>query len=450
MDGIGKANQAGNAASEKEKMGFNATWSMAVGGMVGGGIFSVLGVVLGTAGGWAWLSFLLAGLIALATGHSYIALAARYGEGGGAFTFLRKIHRDGFAGGLSWILLMGYVLTISVYAFTFGHYLGTLLQGGGWLDRVASVGIVLVLTGVNLAGVGEASKVEIVTVWGKLAVLFGLAAAGLWHFYPEAVRYPSAQPGGIGGAVVGAAVIFMAYEGFQLLTYDYEDIRDPERTLPMAVKSAIVSVIVVYILVTLGSVNLVGAGNLVQHKEVALAEAGQAVLGMAGRVIVSIAAAFSTASAINATLFATARLASTVAADGELPAFFSRKNSHGVPDRSVILLGLLGASLALVGNLEDLVESASLAFLFTFATVNVLSALKTRKGNWISWAGAAGAAAAGGMLLLRVLEHQPAALAGILFMVIMAVVVRPLMLKRPVRDQSAESDGRPGPPDHQG
>ena len=57
-------------AKASQKMGFNATWSMAVGGMVGGGIFSVLGVVLQVAGSWAWLSFVLAGLIALATGRS--------------------------------------------------------------------------------------------------------------------------------------------------------------------------------------------------------------------------------------------------------------------------------------------------------------------------------------------------------------------------------------------
>ena len=416
-----------------EKMGFNATWSRAGGGMVGGGIFSVLGVVLGTAGAWSWLSFLLAGLIALATGHSYVALASRYGEGGGAFTFLREIHRDGFAGGLSWILLMGYILTISVYAFTFGHYLGAILPLGPWLDRAASVLIVLVLTGVNLGGVGKASGLEIVTVWGKLIVLFGLAALGLWHFSPGALRYPGAQPGGIQGAVVGAAVIFMAYEGFQLLTYDYEDIRNPETVLPRAILSAIVSVILLYVLVTLGAVSLVGAGKLMQYKEVALAQAGQAAMGLAGKVIVSVAAVFSTASAINATLFATARLASTVAADRELPDFFRHRNARGVPDRSIILLGLAGACLALVGNLEDLVESASLAFLFTFATVNVLAVLNTESRRWVSLAGAAGAVAAGGTLLFRVVEHQPAALAGMVFMVLVATVVRPLVLRKTLR-----------------
>ena len=97
---------------------------MAVGGMIGGGIFSTLGVVVGIAGALAWLSFAAAGLIALAAGYSYVKLAAHYGEGGGAFTFLRKINAEGFAGSLSWVLIVGYVLTNAVYAFTFGQYLG--------------------------------------------------------------------------------------------------------------------------------------------------------------------------------------------------------------------------------------------------------------------------------------------------------------------------------------
>lgn len=110
--------------SNQKKMGFNATWSMAVGGMIGGGIFSVLGIVVSIAGQWAWLSFVIGGLIAMATGFAYSKLAEQYGEGGGAFTFLREIHREGFAGSLSWVLIFGYTLTIAVYAFTFGHYLG--------------------------------------------------------------------------------------------------------------------------------------------------------------------------------------------------------------------------------------------------------------------------------------------------------------------------------------
>ena len=132
------------------KMGFNATWSMAVGGMVGGGIFAVLGVVVERAAQWAWLSFLGGGLIALATAYSYSELSARYGESGGAFLFLRKIHHEGIAGSLSWVLIVGYVLTLSVYAFTFGHYVGEVI---GWNDlavRALAVGIILVLSLIHI------------------------------------------------------------------------------------------------------------------------------------------------------------------------------------------------------------------------------------------------------------------------------------------------------------
>jgi|GEM_PF-3234303 len=107
-------------------MSFNATWSMAVGGMVGGGIFSVLGVIISIAGQWAWLSFVLAGLIALISVHSYSQLSLKNQKSGGAFTFLSEINHKGFAGSLSWILIIGYILTMSVYAFTFGHYVAEL------------------------------------------------------------------------------------------------------------------------------------------------------------------------------------------------------------------------------------------------------------------------------------------------------------------------------------
>ncbi|MCB1571971.1 MAG: hypothetical protein KDI72_13265, partial [Xanthomonadales bacterium] len=97
-----------------EKMSFNATWSMAVGGMVGGGIFSTLGVVIGISGDLAWFSFVVAGLIALAAGYSYVELTEHYGKGGGAFTFLRQIGAMQSAGTLAWVLIIGYVLTNAV------------------------------------------------------------------------------------------------------------------------------------------------------------------------------------------------------------------------------------------------------------------------------------------------------------------------------------------------
>lgn len=211
-------------AENPAKLGFNGTWSMAVGGMVGGGIFSTLGVVVNIAGSWTWLSFVVAGLIALAAGYSYVNLAAYYGESGGVFTFLRKTKATGFAGSLSWVLIVGYILTNAVYAFTFGQYLGHVVGLGPWFSRVAGLVIISLFTVLNLHDVGETGAVEIFFVWFKLVVLLGLASWGLAQWAPPMLSQ-GVPDAGIGAALFGAASVFMAYEGFQLLTYDYDDIK---------------------------------------------------------------------------------------------------------------------------------------------------------------------------------------------------------------------------------
>jgi amino acid transporter len=159
-----------------------------------------------------------------------------------------------------------------------------------------------------VGSVGEAGGVEIVLVWFKLAVLVGLARWGLASWSP-AMLSRGVPEAGLGAGLFGAASVFMACEGFQLLTYDYDDIANPRRTRPRAVLSAIVIVIVVYVIFALGTAMLIGTDQVMQHKEVALAITGRQAFGTTGLIVVTIAAAFSTRSAINSTLFATARLA---------------------------------------------------------------------------------------------------------------------------------------------
>ena len=420
--------------NKQQKLGFNGTWSMAVGGMVGGGIFSTLGVVIEIAGEWAWFSFLCGGFIALAAGYSYVKLAEYYGEGGGAFTFLREIDAEGFAGSLSWILIIGYVLTNAVYAFTFGEYLGHVVGLGDWFPRLAALSIMVLFIVLNLQGVGEAGGVEIFLVWFKLVVLIGLAGWGLmqWDWPMLSHGMPESS---LMAALFGGASVFMAYEGFQLLTYDYEDIANPKQTLPRAVLSAIIVVIFVYVMVAIGTTMLIGADQVVQHKEVALSIAGKQAAGTLGLILVTVGAAFSTGSAINSTLFATARLAHEVTKDGELPAALDHKNQAGVPDRAVIGLGALAAILAVIGSLNSLVEAASLSFLFTFSVVCGLATWNGVGNRIITGLGALAGVLASITLIFRLVKTDLMALFFLVFLILTAVFIRPVLL-RYVRTES--------------
>jgi amino acid transporter len=410
------------------KMGFNATWSMAVGGMVGGGIFSVLGVVIDISGQWAWLSFVLAGIISLISAHAYSRLSIKYEQSGGAFTFLKEVNHRALGGGLSWVLIVGYILTISVYAFTFGHYVAHVFDAGAWLPRFLALAVIAILAQVNLKGVGDASTLEIITVWGKLAILLGLSAFGLYQWNPEAL-HQGLEVKGWETAFMGAATIFMAYEGFQLLSYDYEDIENPTKILPRAMISAVIAVIIIYVMVSLGASMLVGAKTLIEKEEIALAIAGKEALGMTGLILVTIAAAFSTGSAINATLFSTGRLMERVANEHVLPNFLSKENKAGIPWLSVLIIAGFAGLLSAIGSLSSLVDAASLIFLVTFGTVNYIGFREKIKWRWLSLIGAAGCLVAGIASIIRQFETNPTGISIVLALLVIAFVGSPFILK---------------------
>ena len=370
----------------KAKLGLAAVWAIAVGGMVGGGIFSTLGVVISNAGHWAALSFILGGVVAYATGHSLAALTVDKDEAGGVYSFLRDMKFTRLAKWSAWILLAGYVLTCAVYAYTFGAYLGHAIGGPGWLPPAMAAAAILAMTALNLRGAGQAAGVEIAIVAIKLAILAGLAAFGLWQF--DAAKLSIAQQPGFIGVIVGAASVFMAYEGFELIAYDYDEMDDRKAVMSKIMPLAIGSAAVIYVLVALAVPMLTGTKAVIRNGEVALSQAGQAALGTPGLILVTIAAALSTASAINATLFSSARLAREVADDGALPERIGKRNSHGSPQGAVLAIAALALALAVIGGLDGLVKGASLVFLAVFGTLNALAVKENVGRRWITLPGA--------------------------------------------------------------
>ncbi|MBO9498648.1 MAG: APC family permease [Novosphingobium sp.] len=386
--------------TQKDVLGLGGAWAMAVGGMIGGGIFSTLGVVISVAGEWAWLSFLIGGIIAFASGHSYSALTRQLDEPGGSYSFLRSVGQQRLARYVVWVLIVGYTLTVSVYAVTFGAYAANVFGRDGMAVTLAGSAAIVILTGVNLAGAAESSRLELVAVWGKLVILLGLALLGIWHWAPEKLELAHGHPVGWGEALVGTGVVFMAYEGFQLLSYDYDEMKDAKRTIKLAMPLAIGVTTAIYILVAVGAGMLAGANEIVKREEIALAIAGRDALGAFGFYAVSLAAVFSAASAINATVFATARLAEHAARDRELPEIFARRSSRDVPWAGITLIAAAAIVLVAVGGIERLVSGASLVFLLVFALVNAIAWIRRAGRRWISAVGFAGSLSAAVMLAL--------------------------------------------------
>lgn len=410
-------------------LGWPSVWALAAGGMVGGGIYTALGVVVSVSGQWAWLSFVISGIIACSSAYSYIVLANKFEESGGAFTYLREVNKKGIAGSLSWLLLLGYVLTMAVYAFAFGHYLSFSFNGGPLITRLCAIGIMVGLISLNLAGVTKTKKVEIAIVTLNLLALIGLAVIGFLHW--DTVKLVSGiEPRPLWSAPIGAASIFMAYEGFQLLTYEYTDIKKPKKILKPTIMLAVIFVILIYAAVAIGAVMLAGGLAIISQKQVSLSVAARSVLGTPGLIIMTVAAVFATAAAINSTLFSSANLSKRVADDKELPSFF-KKTKNNVPYRAVILLGILSTVLAVIGKLSSLVEAASMIFLITFGIVNIIALKFIKKGRkWIAWVGIILAAIVLIVLLCRLSVVAPVQLSILILLSLFIIIGRPLLTQK--------------------
>ena len=111
-----------------DKMGFGSVFAIGVGGMVGGGIFAVLGLAVQLAHGGTPVAFALAGVVALLTAYSYAKLSVAYPSRGGSVTFLDRAFGAGmWTGTLNVLLWLSYVIMLSLYAFAFGSYGATFL-----------------------------------------------------------------------------------------------------------------------------------------------------------------------------------------------------------------------------------------------------------------------------------------------------------------------------------
>jgi amino acid transporter len=351
-------------------IGMAAAVSIGIGGMVGAGIFSILGVVAQAAGNAMWLAFMIGGVVALLSTYSYAKLGATFPSAGGAVHFLVRSFGDGvLAGGLNLFMWIGYIISLALYAVAFGSYAATFFStdSSPLLVKSLAIGAVLLLTVVNAFGARSMGRWETIIVAVKVAILVVFAAAGLWFIKPANLT-PALWPEAT-AILFGAGVLFIGYEGFGLVTNAARDMRDPRTLLPRALYTSVILVIIIYLAVSLTvSGNLTNA-QIEQARDYALAEAAKPFLGEFGFRLIAIAALFSTASAINATLFGSANVCYMIARDGELPERLSDTVWKGATGGLVLTAGLV-VVMTLSFDLSGIAMMGSAAFLLVYAAVN--------------------------------------------------------------------------------
>ncbi len=348
-------------------------WSavaMGIGAMVGAGIFALLGQAGAIASNAVYLSFLAGGTIALLSGYSLGKLGARYPSSGGLVEYLIQAYGVGiFSGAISVMMYLAAVISVSLVAKTFGVYAATFFsdEAPALLVDTLAAAIILAFMLVNLNGARSAARIELVVVAVKISVLIVFALIGLYYIQPDLLSPAEYPP--ISTVFYSLAITFFAYEGFRVITNAAEDMPNPEKTLPRAIMTAIAIVMVLYVAIALAVFGQLPAAEVIAAKDYALAEAAKPMFGESGFRIIAIAALFSTASAINAALYAITNVTYRLAKVGELPSVFGRPIGHS--REGLVISSILILILAVFFDLAEIAAIGSVSILIVHFIVHV-------------------------------------------------------------------------------
>ena len=327
---MGGKRRASSTIPHHKPMTVFAAASLGIGSMVGAGIFALMGEAGAIAGSAVYLSFILGGIVALLSGYSLARLGVRYPAAGGIVEYLVQSYGVGlFSGAMAVMLYIAALVALALVAKTFGSYAVTFFTLGEsshlWVNGFAN-SIIIVFVLINLEGAGSVARWEKPIVAFKVLILIGFAVTGLIFSRPELLSpslYPESKM-----VLYSLAITFFAFEGFRVITNAAEDMPDPARTLPRAIFLSIILVMLLYIAVALAVFGNLDVEQVIKAKDFALAQAAYPVFGTAGFTIVAIAALISTASSINANLYAVTNVTYQMAKDGELPSEFGEPIGH--------------------------------------------------------------------------------------------------------------------------
>ncbi|QWE11081.1 APC family permease [Polynucleobacter sp. es-EL-1] len=387
---------------------FSAT-ALGIGGMMGAGLYSLLGLASSHAGTHVPLAFLVGAIAASFSVYSYAKLGAAFPSSGGGATFTVMSFGPGMiSGGINIFQYIAYLFAAALYAAGFVEYTNSLF--GGNLSPITlkciTAALILICTFINLLGPSLVGKAETFAIGLVVISLLVFSAMGFHQ-----ADFTTFQMGGgsIEGIAVAAGILYINFQGFGVVTNSSSAMKSPQKELPLAMFSALILVTVAYVAVSTAVVLLMPLNSIQLHSGHVLAVAAQIVAGKLGFVVISISALLACAAAVNATIFA----ASNVAADVAKKSSISSALGDSVLKNKLRALTISSfgvIALALMFPLNEVGQMASLAFLLVYAAItygHIRVSQKTGANPKILWCAIAINLTLFTALMLNTIEHSP-------------------------------------------
>ena len=356
-----------------------------IGATVGTGIFFVLSQAVPLAGPAVVWSFVIAGVVAGLTALCYAELAGAIPVSGSSYSYAYASLGEVVAVGVAACLLLEYGVSAAAVAVGWSEYLNQLLDNvfgvripdvlsaapsAGGLLNLPAVALVVLCALLLIRGASESATVNAVMVVIKLAVLALFVVVGLTGW--DAANLAEFAPFGFGGITAAAGVIFFSFIGLDAVSTAGEEVRDPRRTMPLAILIALVTVTLVYVAVALVAVAAQPTDRFADQRA-GLAAILQDITGatwpgsvLAAGAIVSI---FSITLVV---MYGQTRILFAISRDGLLPGIFHRVHPRTrTPVANTVIVAVLVGLLAGLLPIDFLSEMTSVGTLVAFVVVSV-------------------------------------------------------------------------------
>ena len=408
------AEVAQGEGSLKRVLGAGDLIMLAIGAVIGAGIFSTLGtaavgeirpdgeVVRLGAGPALVLSFVFLGLVCALAALCYAELTSLIPQAGSAYTYAYATLGEIIAWIIGWDLILEYAIGNIAVAIAWAGYFNSFLSGLGinlpdWLTHgyrtallssdpavhgllqtaptlagipilinVPAALIVLAITALLYIGVRETARANNIMVVVKLAVLGLFIVLGLTHI--DMANYTPFAPNGMNGVFQGAAIVFFAYIGFDAISTAAEETQNPQRNMPIGILGGLAICTLIYVIV--GAV----ATGLVPYQQLKAADPLARALEVAGLPIASWFVAFGAVVSLTAVLlvfqYGQPRIFFAMARDGMLPPWAAKVHpKYRTPHITTVVTGLVVAAGALIADENEIYDLTNIGTLFAFILV---------------------------------------------------------------------------------
>jgi amino acid transporter/nucleotide-binding universal stress UspA family protein len=349
---------------------FGAT-TIGVGALMGAGVYVLIGMAAGVAGPSVILSYIICGALAFLTTLMFAEMARLVPRAGGGYLYAYETLGSIAGFGTGWFLALGSMFACGLYAIGFAEYAVSItgIYASGLIIKLIAIAVICGFSYINTRPSSGKFNAQAWLTWGNLAILTVLVLFAIFHLDVENAQ--PAFPKGFGGTTAAISIIYISFFGYQLIANNADEIINPERIVPKAMKLSMIIAIAFYVAIALVAVFAIPWERLAATNAPLVVLANETMGGKAW-LLISFGGVLASLAALNSTLVSQSRQIYVMGQHRFFPDALGKLEEDSKKPRIALMAGAVVVSIILLlFDLPFIAKSTSFCLLASLLPVSI-------------------------------------------------------------------------------